>query len=191
MIPEGGNIRDVPSGIRSKKRTLVRANRHDISNTIVTLPDDLLHYAEDRILTVRETARIQSYDDTYVFLGKRTSCNTARRTELPQYSQVGNSVPPIFARALGQHLLRIYGINGHDCRNLIQRKRNTSHLIGNSAGGGYGLREGVRLKLLDAHFNEVSVPLVESSTELTMEDEVVPITRTNMSRQWVPYSPAA
>jgi DNA (cytosine-5)-methyltransferase 1 len=190
MIPEGGNIRDVPYHLRSKKRTLVRANRQQPSNTIVTLPDDLLHYSEHRILTVRETARIQSYDDSYIFLGKRTSCNTARRTELPQYSQVGNSVPPIFAKALGQHLLKLFGIQSIDIRNLTQRAKNTSHLAGNSAGGGYGLCEGVNLKLTDASFRPVTIPIVDTSSARSI-DEGELITRANMSRQWIPHSSAA
>jgi DNA (cytosine-5)-methyltransferase 1 len=190
MIPEGGNIRNVPDHIRSKKRTLVRAHRREVSNTIVTLPDDLLHYSENRILTVRETARIQSYDDSYVFLGKRTSCNTARRTELPQYSQVGNSVPPVFAKALGEHLLALFGLESCDRRNFAQRERNRGYLVGNSAGGGYGLREGVRLSLSDASFNPVRIPVINASPDHS-EAASISISRSNMTRQWIPYASSA
>lgn len=74
------------------------------SPTITTLPDDLCHYAADRVLTVRETARIQSFPDHFVFRGKETTGGEKRSTETPQYSQVGNAVPPLLAQALGLRL---------------------------------------------------------------------------------------
>ena len=43
------------------------------SPTVVTLPDDFIHYHRHRALTVREMARLQSFDDSFVFQGKRTT----------------------------------------------------------------------------------------------------------------------
>lgn len=77
------------------------------SHTLTTLPDDLLHYSEPRILTVREYARIQSFPDWYEFHGKYTTGGDRRRHECPRYTQVGNAVPPLFAEFLGELLTQL------------------------------------------------------------------------------------
>lgn len=69
--------------------------------TITTLPDDVLHYSEPRILTVRESARLQSFPDWFQFKGKFTTGGDRRTRECPRYTQVGNAVPPLLARAIG------------------------------------------------------------------------------------------
>lgn len=71
------------------------------SPTLTTLPDDLLHYAEPRVHTVREHARLQSFPDWFEFRGKFTTGNKARARECPRYTQVGNAVPPLLAEAIG------------------------------------------------------------------------------------------
>ncbi len=75
------------------------------SPTVATLPDDFCHYAANRTLTVREMARLQSFPDTFVFKGKETTGGKRRRVDVPQYSQVGNAVPPLLAKALGLRLM--------------------------------------------------------------------------------------
>lgn len=70
--------------------------------TVTTLPDDVLHYSEPRILTVRESARLQSFPDWFVFRGKYTTGGNRRTRECPRYTQVGNAVPPLLARVLGK-----------------------------------------------------------------------------------------
>lgn len=74
------------------------------SHTVTTLPDDLLHYSEPRIHTVREHARLQSFPDWFAFLGKYTTGADLRARECPRYTQVGNAVPPLLAEAMGQAL---------------------------------------------------------------------------------------
>lgn len=74
------------------------------SFTITTAPDDLLHYEEPRIHTVREFARLQSFPDWFEFRGKYTSGGRQRRRDCPRYTQVGNAVPPLFAMAMGEAL---------------------------------------------------------------------------------------
>ena len=69
--------------------------------TITTLPDDVLHYSEPRILTVRESARLQSFPDWFRFRGKFTTGGAMRTKECPRYTQVGNAVPPLLAEAIG------------------------------------------------------------------------------------------
>ncbi len=77
------------------------------SPTITTLPDDILHYSEPRILTVRENARLQSFPDWFAFQGNYTTGNTMRRKECPRYTQVGNAVPPLLAEIIGKTLSRM------------------------------------------------------------------------------------
>lgn len=69
--------------------------------TITTLPDDVLHYEEPRILTVRESARLQSFPDWFHFKGKYTTGGQLRTKECPRYTQVGNAVPPFLGWAIG------------------------------------------------------------------------------------------
>lgn len=76
------------------------------STTIMTLGDDFCHYGEDRSLTVREMARLQSFDDDFVFQGKRTTGGDRRKVETPQFTQVGNAVPPLMARAIAEEILK-------------------------------------------------------------------------------------
>lgn len=69
--------------------------------TVVSLPDDYVHPEVPRTLTVREMARFQSFPDCFVFRGKETTGSLRRRFEVPQYTQVGNAVPPLMAEAVG------------------------------------------------------------------------------------------
>ncbi|MDO8971660.1 MAG: DNA cytosine methyltransferase [Saprospiraceae bacterium] len=74
------------------------------SATITTLPDDIIHYSEPRILTVRENARMQTFPDWYNFTGKYTTGGKERKNDCPRYTQVGNAVPPLFSEAIGRVL---------------------------------------------------------------------------------------
>lgn len=73
--------------------------------TVTTLPDDILHYNEPRILTVRESARLQSFPDWFEFQEKYTTGGKQRKQECPRYTQVGNAVPPLLSEAIGEILL--------------------------------------------------------------------------------------
>ena len=76
------------------------------SSTIMTIADDYIHYNSPRALTVREMARLQSFDDSFVFQGKRSTGGNNRKTEVPQYTLVGNAVPPLLARAVASEILK-------------------------------------------------------------------------------------
>jgi len=69
----------------------------------LSIPDDACHYDSSlqRTLTVREMARFQSFPDKFEFRSKVTTGGKMRRFEVPQYTQVGNAVPPLLGRALG------------------------------------------------------------------------------------------
>ena len=75
--------------------------------TITSIPDELVHYKEPRILTVREHARIQSFPDWFEFKGKYTTGGKRRKQEVPRYTQVGNAVPPLFAEQVGLAILEV------------------------------------------------------------------------------------
>lgn len=84
-----------------RKIRVVPLDENEPARTVTTLPDDLLHYSEPRILTVRECARLQSFPDWFEFHGKYTTGGHRRKIECPRYTQVGNAVPPLVAEAWG------------------------------------------------------------------------------------------
>lgn len=116
MMEPGEGLDSIPRPLwerhlKSSKKWCVKLHPDKPSFTVVTLPDDFVHYSRPRILTVREMARLQSFDDTFGFLGPRASGgggkgNKKRNKELPQYTQVGNAVPPLMSRGIGETLLR-------------------------------------------------------------------------------------
>jgi len=95
-----------------KKRCTTPMDREMPSPTITTLPDDIIHYSEPRILTVREHARLQSFPDWFSFKGPYTSGGKRRKTACPRYTQVGNAVPPLLAEAIGEMLVGLLSAIG-------------------------------------------------------------------------------
>ena len=84
-----------------KKRGVTPLKYDCVCSTITSIPDDFIHYSEPRIMTVRESARLQSFPDDYVFLGKYTTGGERRQYDVPRYTQVANAVPPLFAELVG------------------------------------------------------------------------------------------
>ena len=93
------------ANLESQKRNYTVLDPKGQSPTVVTMPDDFIHYSQYRAMTVREMARLQSFDDTFVFQGKRQTGGDKRKSEIPQYTLVGNAVPPLMARAIGNTIL--------------------------------------------------------------------------------------
>jgi len=93
-------------GLSSNKRNYNVLQPGNQSPTVMTIPDDYIHYNSPRALTVREMARLQSFDDSFVFQGKRSTGGNNRKTEVPQYTLVGNAVPPLLARAVATEILK-------------------------------------------------------------------------------------
>ncbi len=93
----------------TKKQTQKALVADKPAPTALSVPDDACHYDEKelRVLTVREMARIQSFPDNFVFRSKTTTGGQMRKFEVPQYTQVGNAVPPLLGLALGQCLKTI------------------------------------------------------------------------------------
>jgi len=95
--------------IESKKHSQRAIKNNEPAPAQMTIPDDLCHYSatELRTLTVREMARFQSFPDWFVFRSKVTTGGHQRGFEVPQYTQVGNAVPPILAYELGKTISKL------------------------------------------------------------------------------------
>jgi len=104
LVPEGGNYKDLPRGIGEHRRfheAWTRYSSKRPSRTIDTGHRNHFHYKYNRIPTVRENARLQSFPDNFVFYGTRTQQNR----------QVGNAVPPLLAHHLAKKILEYIGEN--------------------------------------------------------------------------------
>lgn len=91
----------------TKKNIRQRLDESQPSATVLTIADDYISPWESRTFSVREMARCQSFDDSFEFLGKRTTGGLKRRVEVPQYTQVGNAVPPLLAKAVAEEILKV------------------------------------------------------------------------------------
>ena len=91
----------------TKKNIRQKWSRKEPANTVLTIADDFISPWEPRSFSVREMARCQSFDDSFEFLGKRTTGGLRRRVEVPQYTQVGNAVPPLMAKAIAEEILKV------------------------------------------------------------------------------------
>lgn len=115
FIPQGGSWRDIPfellpAGMKKAKRSdhtkrYGRMMWNGLSCTVLTKCDihwgAYIHPDQDRAISVREAARIQSFPDWFEFEGSRTD----------QYVQVGNAVPPLLGRNIGEALMKAHSID--------------------------------------------------------------------------------
>ncbi len=99
LVPDGGNYKDLPLHLQDTRKVNIawtRMNSQQPSFTIDTGHNHHFHYSENRVPTVRESARIQSFPDNFIFCGGKTS----------QLKQVGNAVPPLLAHALAEKIIK-------------------------------------------------------------------------------------
>lgn len=97
QVPEGGNHKDLPPGVGDSRKfneAWTRYHSQRPSKTIDTGHRNHFHYKWNRVPTVRENARLQSFPDDFVFLGNKTEQNR----------QVGNAVPPQLGKILAEQL---------------------------------------------------------------------------------------
>ena len=103
-LDQGQSMDELDEEHQTAKHSLMRWDPDEPAYTVTTLPEDFVHYEKNRIPTVREMARIQSFPDWFKFEGPRTTGGKRRRTACPQYSQVGNAVPPLLAEAVAKEV---------------------------------------------------------------------------------------
>ena len=99
QVPEGGNYKDLPPGVGDSRKfneAWTRYHSQKPSKTIDTGHRNHFHYKYNRVPTVRENARLQTFPDQFVFLGTKTQ----------QYRQVGNAVPPILGKVIALSLMK-------------------------------------------------------------------------------------
>lgn len=97
LVPDGGNYKDLPEEYRNTRNFHVAWTRFSSEKpapTIDTGHRHHFHYKYNRVPTVRECARLQSFPDDFIFLGNKTQ----------QFRQVGNAVPPLMAQKIALQL---------------------------------------------------------------------------------------
>lgn len=100
MVPEGKNFRALPAPYNTMfkyNEALTRYHSKKPSLTINTGHRSHFHYKWNRIPTVRESARLQSFSDDFIFYGNKSQ----------QYRQVGNAVPPLLGKAVALEIKKI------------------------------------------------------------------------------------
>ncbi|PWK28262.1 DNA (cytosine-5)-methyltransferase 1 [Arcicella aurantiaca] len=105
QVPEGGNHKNLPPGVGDSRKfneAWTRYHSKKPSKTIDTGHRNHFHYKFNRIPTVRENARLQSFPDCFVFEGNKTQQNR----------QVGNAVPPLLGFHIAKQLLKFLNKNG-------------------------------------------------------------------------------
>lgn len=98
LVPDGGNYKNLPSELQGTRKVNIawtRFSSNKPSHTIDTGHNHHFHYKWNRVPTARESARLQSFEDSFIFCG----------TKNEQIRQIGNAVPPLLAEQVASKLL--------------------------------------------------------------------------------------
>jgi len=122
-VPAGGNWKNIPKDIPSKRIENIRKSYEEGKGSRSTyygrlLPDNPsytintyfnrpgngchIHYKQNRVLSQREAARLQSFPDNFIFFGSKTAINT----------QIGNAVPPLLSYQIALEVNKAIGTKG-------------------------------------------------------------------------------
>ena len=94
-ISDGGDRSEIPKSLRPKSGDVRKYIKYNSQKPSITITGDMrkvFHYSQNRALSVRELARLQSFPDNFIFKGKSISAQ----------QQVGNAVPPLMAKAIAK-----------------------------------------------------------------------------------------
>jgi len=97
FVKDGGNRESIPKDFRPKSGDIRKYIKYDSTKPSVTITGDMrkvFHYSQNRALTVRELARLQTFPDSFEF----------KSSSIAQQQQVGNAVPPLMAEAIANHI---------------------------------------------------------------------------------------
>lgn len=100
FISDGGDRNEIPAEFRPKSGDIRKYIRYKSDEPSICITGDMrkvFHYEQNRALTVRELAAIQSFPDDFIFKGSTIS----------QQQQVGNAVPPKMAEAIAQTIIKM------------------------------------------------------------------------------------
>ena len=100
FVTDGGDRSEIPELLRPQTGDVRKYIRYRSDKPAICITGDMrkvFHYNQNRALTVRELASIQSFPDTFVFKGSTIS----------QQQQVGNAVPPLMAEIIAQNILNM------------------------------------------------------------------------------------
>lgn len=99
MVPDGGNYKDLPEELQQTRKVHIAWTRLCSTKPSFTIDcghNHHFHYKYNRVPTARESARLQSFPDRFIFIGNKGS----------QLKQIGNAVPPLMAKAISKQLIK-------------------------------------------------------------------------------------
>ncbi|WP_203340232.1 DNA cytosine methyltransferase [Planococcus beijingensis] len=131
VLKEGQNFHDLDDSLKTSysnhartQNTIYRRLKYDTtSDTVVNIRKSMwVHPSKNRAISIREAARLQSFQDSYVFKG----------TKDQQYQQIGNAVPPLLARSIAESILTSLGIEiALPVKNQLKRETLSLAITGN------------------------------------------------------------
>lgn len=120
-IKDGGDRNDIPEKLRPKSGDIRKYIRYNSNKPSVTVTGDMrkiFHYSQNRALSPRELARLQTFPDSFIFEGNSISIQ----------QQIGNAVPPMLAKAVAEQVKKsLVADKGKNVRLQLQTTKDQLH----------------------------------------------------------------